>query len=193
MIYQICSTLLMIGVLGLLAQVFLGSAHIGHVGQHAHAGHTHGGPRTEGNQAASTLWALLSPLTLFSVCVGMGATGLLMKHLHLPSAWVILAALVGGLFFYGLVIRPLWDLIFRFASTPSLALEGTVAREAEAQSSFDASGKGLVRLTIDGQVVRILATLEADERAEAPTIRLGDKLTVTSVDGKTNSCRVARL
>ena len=68
-----------------------------------------------------------------------------------------------------------------------------MAREAEAQSSFDAGGKGLVRLTIDGQLVRILATLEADERPEAPTIRPGDKLTVTSVDGKTNSCRVARL
>ena len=194
MIYQVCSTLLMIGVLGLLAQVLLGGAHVGHLGQHAHAGARHrGGLRSGGNRAASTLWALLSPLTIFSVCVGVGATGLLLKHLRLPSVWVIVAALVGGLFFYGLVIRPLWGLIFRFASTPSLALEGAVAREAEAQSSFDASGKGLVGLTIDGQIVRVLATLEADERPEAPKIRPGDKLTVTSVDGKTNSCRVARL
>ena len=29
-------------------------------------------------------------------------------------------------------------------------------------------GKGLVRVNIDGQLVRILATLEPDDRAEAP-------------------------
>lgn len=123
----------------------------------------------------------------------MGATGLLLRDMRLPPVWVLVAALAGGMLFYGLVIRPLWSFIFRFASTPSQALAGAVAQEAEAQSAFDASGKGLVRLTIDGQLVRVLATLEADERQEAPSIRPGDKLTVTSVDGKTNSCRVARL
>lgn len=209
MIYHVCSTLLMIGFLGLVAQALLGGAHVGHLGQHA--GHAHGGhaghsgaqghghaqnpaQHSEGQaRAASALWAVLSPLTIFSVCVGMGATGLLLKHLRLPPTWVALAALLGGLLFYGLVIRPLWGFIFQFASTPSLALEGSVAREAEALSSFDSGGKGLVRLTVDGQIVRILATLESDERTEAPSIHPGDKLTVTSVDGRTNSCRVARL
>ena len=210
MIYLVCSTLLMIGVLGLLAQMLLGGAHAGHMGHHAaghghgggsHAGHSHAGAQ-QGQHAhgqvrggrgrgTSFLLTLLSPLTFFSLCLGTGATGLLLKHFHLRGPVVAIAALVGGIVFYGLIIRPLWNFVFQFASTPSTALEGTVAREAEALTSFDAGGKGLVRLTIDGQLVRILATLEPDDRAAA--VRPGDRLTVTSVDGHTNSCRVARL
>lgn len=205
LIYQICSALLMIGLLGLLAQMLLGVTHIGHLGQHTHVGHAQGGHAGHGHaghhgthqqsqgRGASAFWALLSPLSFFSLCVGMGATGLLLKHLHLPGKLVGLAAILGGLLFYGLIIRPLWNVIFGFASTPSEALEGSLAHEAEALTSFDARGKGLVRLNIDGQLVRILATLEADDRSEAPGIRPGDRLTVTSVDGHTNSCRVARL
>ena len=122
----------------------------------------------------------------------MGATGLLLKHLHLRTDLVAGAALLGGMVFYGLLIRPLWNVMFRFASTPSTALAGTVAKEAEALTRFDATGKGLVRVTIDGQIVRILATLEPEDRDEG-AVRPGDRLTVTSVDGHTNSCRVARL
>jgi len=211
MIYLVCSTLLLIGILGLLAQMLLGGAHIGHLGHHAggghghggHAGHSHAGQHGHGHQhdqahhdgqgrGPSPLWTLLSPLTFFSVCLGMGATGLLLKHFHLRTSLVALAALLGGLVFYGLLIRPLWNVMFRFASTPSTALAGTVAREAEALTRFDSTGKGLVRVTIDGQIVRILATLEPEDRAEG-AVRPGDRLTVTSVDGHTNSCRVARL
>lgn len=198
MIYLICSTLLLIGVLGLVAQTLLGISHNGHEGQAGHthgedAGHTSGGQHHEGQRhGASFLWALLSPLTFFSVCLGTGATGLLLKHLHLRTSLVALAALLGGLVFYGLIIRPLWNVIFRFASTPSTALAGTVAQEAEALTRFDSAGKGLVRVTVDGQIVRILATLEPEDRSEG-VVRPGDRLTVTSVDGHTNSCRVARL
>jgi len=211
MIYLVCSTLLLIGILGLLAQMLLGGAHIGHLGHHAHVGHAHGGHaghshagqhghgqhhdqahHGEQSRGLSPLWTLLSPLTFFSICLGMGATGLLLKHLHLRTGLVALAALLGGLVFYGLIIRPLWNVMFRFASTPSTALAGTVAKEAEALTRFDSTGKGLVRVTIDGQIVRILATLEPEDRAEG-AVRPGDRLTVTSVDGHTNSCRVARL
>ena len=212
MIYLICSTLLLIGILGLLAQMLLGGAHIGHLGHHAgaghahggHAGHSHAGQYGQGqhhNQAhhagqsrgPSPLWTLLSPLTFFSLCLGMGATGLLLKHLHLRTGLVAGAALLGGLVFYGLLIRPLWNVMFRFASTPSTALAGAVAREAEALTRFDSTGKGLVRVIIDGQIVRILATLETDDRPAAEVVRPGDRLTVTGVDGHTNSCRVTRL
>ncbi len=211
MIYLVCSTLLLIGILGLLAQMLLGGAHIGHLGHHAHVGQAHGGHaghshagqhghgqhhdqahQGEQSRGLSPLWTLLSPLTFFSICLGMGATGLLLKHLHLRTGLVALAALLGGLVFYGLIIRPLWNVMFRFASTPSTALAGTVAKEAEALTRFDSTGKGLVRVTIDGQIARILATLEPEDRAEG-AVRPGDRLTVTSVDGHTNSCRVARL
>ena len=206
MIYLICSTLLLIGFLGLLAQMLLGGAHAGHMGHHVGAGHAHGGHtgqshsgqshaghgHSDRSHGPSPLWTLLSPLAFFSLCLGMGATGLLLKHLHLPTGLVVGAALLGGAAFYGLLVRPLWNVLFRFASTPSTSLAGTVAHEAEALTRFDAAGKGLVRVTVDGQLVRILATLEPEDRAE-DTVRPGDRLTITSVDGRTNSCRVARL
>ncbi len=209
MLYLVCSALMLIGFLGLLAQTLLGIGH----GGHAHMGHTHGahghGPGAHGHgtnahhgdqghhaghsqsRDPSALLSLLSPLTFFSLCLGAGATGLLLKHLHLPAGVVGGAALAGGLLLYGAVIRPLSGLMLRFASTPSLALEGTLAREAEALTSFDAAGKGLVRLNVDGQTVRVLATLELDDRAAG--VRRGERLVVTQVDGHSNSCRVARL
>ena len=206
MIYLICSTLLLIGFLGLLAQMLLGGAHAGHMGHHVGAGHAHGGRtgqshsgqshagqgHSDRSHGPSPLWTLLSPLAFFSLCLGMGATGLLLRHLHLPTGLVVGAALLGGAAFYGLLVRPLWNVLFRFASTPSTSLAGTVAHEAEALTRFDAAGKGLVRVTVDGQLVRILATLEPEDRAES-AVRPGDRLTITSVDGRTNSCRVARL
>jgi len=196
MIYSLCSALLLIGVLGLLSQVLLGGAHAGHMGHGGHAGASHGGHAGHGHagsgRASSPLWTLLSPLAFFSLCLGAGATGLLLKHLHLPLGLVVGAVLLGGAVFYGLIIRPLWNVLFRFASTPSTSLAGTVAHEAEALTRFDAAGKGLVRVTVDGQLVRILATLEPEDRAEG-AVRPGDRLTITSVDGHTNSCRVARL
>ena len=201
---MIYTTLLLIGLLGLVAQAFLGFSHSGHDaghGGHAHAdmGHIHAGhngrgghpstPRSE--RGPSPLWSWLSPLTIFSLCLGAGATGLLTQPAHWPSPLTALAAVVGGLVFYGLLVRPLWTLIFKFASHPSDALNGMVAQQAEALGGFDASGRGLVGLTIDGQWVRVLATLDAGE--EAGAVRKGDALTVVSVDGRANTCRVARL
>ena len=203
------TTLLLIGVFGLLAQTLLGGAHSGH-GHAGHSGHAHGG-QSHGEQSHtgqghgqqhsehsqgrdfSLLWSLLSPLTFFSLCLGIGATGLLLRPLHLATGVVAAAALLGGGIFYGLLIRPLLGFVFKFASRPSDALEGTLAREAEALTSFDAFGKGLVRLTVDGQIVRIIATLEDSDRTDAQPVQRGEKLTVTSVDGHTNSCHVTRL
>lgn len=204
--FPIYTTLFLIGLLGLLALALLGAAHGGHDAAHGHMGHAHGGHSAHGHQShgdaqrgeqghsprdLSALWALLSPLTLFSLCLGIGATGLLLKPLHWAMLSTALAAAGGGLAFYGLIVRPLWGLIFQFASTPSRALEGTVAQTAEALTRFDERGRGLVRLTIDGQLVRVLAVLEPEDRAAGALP--GEKLLVTAVDGRTNSCRVSRL
>ena len=203
---HIYSVLFLIGTLGLLAQVLLGGAgshghshaHAGHShGAHGHAGH-HGGRASARGRGGGSRWGemllqALSPLTLFSLCVGVGASGLLLRPLHLADMIRAPLSLLGGLLFYGLLIKPIWGLIFRFASTPATALEGTVAGVAEALSHFDVQGKGLVRLTVDGQIVRTLAYLEADERGEADQVHPGDTLTVISVDGHTNTCRVTRL
>ena len=201
---MIYTTLLLVGLVGLFAQAVLGMSHGGHAGHTGHAGHSghagHGSAHGHGThhsshaeRGPSPLWTLLSPLAIFSVCLGAGAAGLLLRPAHLAAVLTALLAVTGGLVFFGLLVRPLWTLLFRFASTPSAALEGMVARQAEAVSAFDGRGRGLVGLTLDGQWVRVLATLEVDDRSEAPAIRPGDKLTVISVDGRRNTCRVARL
>jgi len=201
---MIYTTLLLIGLVGLFAQAALGlshGSHVGHTGHGSHVGHTgHGGQHghgahtgSRGERGPSPLWTLLSPLAIFSVCLGAGATGLLLKPVHLMAILTALLAITGGLVFFGLLVRPIWNLLFRFASKPSAALEGMIARQAEAVTGFDGRGQGLVGLTIDGQWVRVLATLEADDQADAPAIKQGEKLTVISVDGHRNTCRVARL
>lgn len=198
-------TLFLIGLLGLVAQVLLGGAHgpthHGHLGtthsaggHHAGHGHAHGRtPGQGGRPGLDLLLTILSPLTLFSLCLGAGATGLMLKHAHLTPSMIAAVAAVGGLVFYSAIVRPVWSLVFKFASKPSKALEGATANTAEAASKFDENGKGVVKLSIDGQVVRVLANLEVDDRLDADSIRPGDKLTVTSVDGRSNTCRVTRL
>lgn len=195
---MIYTTLLLIGLVGLFAQAVLGmshGSHAGHAGQGhgGHAGQSGHGHSGHGERGPSPLWTLLSPLAIFSLCLGAGATGLLLRPAHLAAALTALAAVTGGLIFFGLLVRPLWNLLFRFASRPSVALEGMVAQQAEAVTGFDERGRGLVGLTIDGQWVRALATLESDTQADAAPIMLGEQLTVVSVDGRANSCRVARL
>jgi hypothetical protein len=199
---HIYAMLFLIGVLGLLAQTLLGMAGPHGAGSHghAHAGHSHAGHhgghgrgQSGGSRFGELLLSVLSPLTLFSLCVGVGATGLILRPYHLADIVRTSLSLLGGLVFYVLLIKPIWGLIFQFASTPAGALEGTVAGVAEALSRFDASGKGLVRLTIDGQIVRVLAFLEPDERGQADLVKPGDTLTVVSVDGHANTCRVTRL
>ena len=204
---MIYTTLFLIGLVGLFAQAVLGMSHGGHAGHaghggqgHGHAGHSSHGSHGHAEQShsghehsPSPLWTLLSPLAIFSLCLGAGATGRLLRPAHLAASLLALAAAFGGLAFFGLGVRPLWNLLFRFASKPSAALEGMVARQAEAVTGFDERGRGLVGLTIDGQWVRVLATLESDASANAAPVKPGERLTVISVDGRANSCRVARL
>jgi len=95
--------------------------------------------------------------------------------------------------FYLLVSRPLMSLLLNFASKPSKALDGVVSEPAEVISRFNSSGQGLVNVTIDGQIVRILATLEESDKSIASEIVPGDHLVVTYVDGHSNACRVARI
>src|SRR5579875_3301735 len=103
MVYE---TLLIVGALGMLAQAALGLGH-GFGGAHGHgghAGHGHGhsqaqhGGRGERANGPSPLWALLSPLAIFSLCVGAGATGLLTRAI-LHGFWSGLAATAGALLF----------------------------------------------------------------------------------------------
>lgn len=226
-LHVIYQTLLIVGELGVLAQVVLGFAHGGgHHGGHGHDGGAHGhsghadvhgnapagGAHHDAGHAAhhgsdhhgdggkaaheaggpSPLWNLFSPLTIFSLALGAGGAGLL-ALLYLAPVWSIPLAALGGGAFYRLAVRPVWALIFRFASQPSQALEGTTGKSAEAVSGFDARGRGVVRLSVDGQSVRVLARLDPDDVAAGAIVRPGDTLVVTQVDARNNACTVTRL
>jgi hypothetical protein len=83
-------------------------------------------------------------------------------------------------------------MFLKFASTPSEGLEGAIARPAEAISGFDAQGRGIVRLSLDGQVVQLLARLDSTEVARGVHVARGDEVIVTEVDSAKGSCRVTK-
>ena len=176
----------------------------GHAG-HTHAGHSHGdhggaqvlggAPRhgtVRGSSGASRVLALLSPRVAFSVLVGFGAAGLLLRTV-LPEPALLVAALGGGLAFEWLLVAPVWRFFFRFASAPAETLESVVSDEARAVTSFDADGNGLVAVELDGQVVQLLATLNPAERSAARKVRAGDRLRIEAVDDTRNRCTVTYL
>jgi len=166
----------------------------GHHGQASHAISAHAGPG--GAALNATLWTLGAPRIVFSVLLGLGATGMIVRGVFGGAvAGVLLFALavVGGLAFERLVVRPLLALLFGFASTPARTLDSTLLDEALAASGFDANGEGLVALEVDGQVVQVLGTLRPEDRALGIRVRAGDRLRVEDVDGARHRCTVAFL
>ena len=182
-----------------------GHAH-GHSHAHSHS-HAHGGPAPAHHQqhvpavgshaaprgqASSRLLALLSPRVAFSVLVGFGAAGVLLRPV-LGEPGLLAASLGAGIAFEGLVVAPLWRFLFRFASAPAQTLDSCVSDEARAVTGFDAAGHGLVAVELDGQVLQLLATLNATERTTARKIRAGDRLRIEAVDTARNRCTVTYL
>ena len=203
---------LTLGGVGLGVMALSGFAQAVHVG-HGHAAHGHGpahdshagdghtthvppgGARHTGVRATSgtsRLLALLQPRVAFSVLVGIGASGLLLRP-YLPEPGLLIASLGAGLLFEWGLVAPLWRFLFRFASAPAQTLESIVSDEARAVTSFDANGNGLVAVELDGQVVQLLATLNTTERAAARKVRAGDRLRIEAVDDTRNRCTVTYL
>jgi translation initiation factor IF-1 len=167
-----------------------GSAQHGSA-QHAGAAHTE---TTFGDLATRAAWSLLSPRVVFSLLVGFGATGLLLGHVDGVPGWLRLAlAVIGGLAFERLAVGPLWNALFGFASHPATMLEQVLFDEVQAVSGFDQRGQGLVALELDGQVVQVLATLRADDRAAGVRVRAGDRVRVEEVDVERHRCVVTRV
>jgi hypothetical protein len=143
------------------------------------------------NQMTAPWWAAVSPLDLFSLSMGAGATGILLQpYLH-PTA-LGLASAGGALLVTFGIIRPLIGALTRFASRPSEGLEGMIAKEATAATKFDSTGKGLIAVTLDGQIIQVLATLERAEHSNGIQVKKGDCVTITEVDTSRNTCRVTR-
>ena len=164
------------------------SAHGAHGASHAaHGQHAHSAQRAS-EQGAGWIMSLLSPRVLFALLVGFGAGGLLATPLGEP--WRAGAAVLAAAAFEGLLVGPLWRLLFRFESAPAVTLESAIEDDARAVMGFDANGQGLVALDVDGQIVQLLATLAPDDRARGARIRSGDVVRVSSIDAARNRCTV---
>jgi hypothetical protein len=196
-----------LGATGLAAMAIGGVAHIGHAGHghagDAHAGHAHTAEMQAGQaHGASThvapahtapahtgwFFSLLSPRVLFALLIGFGAGGLLASPLGEP--WRAGAAVLAAAAFEGLFVGPLWRMLFRFESSPAATLESAIEDDARAVMGFDANGQGLVALDVDGQVVQLLATLTAEDRARGARVRSGDLVRVSSIDAARHRCTV---
>jgi hypothetical protein len=200
---------LLLGAAGLGVMALGGLGHRGHAGSaarghghgnapgHAHGvrhpGHVHvaGHAPTARDAMSSTLWTITSPRFLFSLALGFGTAGELLRPV-LSGPLLIAAAVAGGVLFERLLVSPLWNFAMRFASTPAVTLESAVSDEATAVTSFDVNGQGIISLEVDGQVVQILATLRPDDRLlGAARVRAGQRVRIDEVDAAQNRCTVS--
>ena len=181
------------------------------IGGHIHSGPTahggghaiaHGHPVTHGAPAAHThvnadswksqAWSWLSPRVLFNVLVGFGATGLVAEKL-LGPVLALPIALVGGLAFEAVVVRPIFNSLFRFESQPAQTLESAIMSQGKAVTGFDVNGNGLISLELGGEVVQILGTLTPSERKAGVRVRAGDAVRIEDIDSIRNRCTVSRI
>jgi hypothetical protein len=196
---------LLLGAVGLGAMAFVGvggghagGAH-GHVPGHggdSHAGHgqseahTHGADSPAHGPVARSLLSITSPRYLFSLALGFGTSGELLRPV-LGGPLLVVAAIAGAVVFERAIVSPLWNFVMRFASKPATTLESAITDEATAVTSFDQNGQGIVSLEVDGQVVQILATLRADDRVLPTRVRVGQRVRIEDVNVETNSCTVS--
>lgn len=213
-------TSLALGGVGLAAMAVSGLAHHGPNGTSSHggvaghghgvggAGHGHGHAVTHGHDVghsnhsadshtttprphgSQTLLALVSPRTLFSLCLGFGTAGVVLRTM-LRGPLLLVGAVVGALLFERFLVGPLWKFVLRFESSPALTLESAVTSDATAASAFDRNGQGLVALELDGQVVQLLGTLSPTDRALGVSVRAGARLRIEEVDVARNRCTVS--
>ena len=165
-----------------------GHAHLAHT----HAGHAHAAPHAHHDGWKSNLWSWLSPRVLFNFLVGFGATGLVVERLVGPVL-ALPIAIAGGVAFEALVVRPIFNSLFRFESSPAQTLESALMSEGRAVTGFDAGGNGLISLELGGEVVQVLGTQLGEERAAGVRIRAGDTVRIEEVDSRRNRCTVSRI
>jgi hypothetical protein len=201
---------LTLGAAGLLVMAFMGLSHghadspghgaggHGHAGQ-GHAGHGHAGHSpnaSHGHDSAhhtdsGRLLALLSPRLLFSFLLGLGTAGVAFRS-FMGGPLLLLLAIAGGVALERLVVNPLWNFTFRFASTPAVTLESAIEDEAKAVTNFDKNGHGLIAVEVDGHVLQVLGTLKQSERELGVRVRAGDMLRIEDVDADRNRCTVRK-
>jgi hypothetical protein len=165
-------TLMVVGLVGLVMMA------VPALGGHRHLFHV----RTHGHAARHGLRFLPSPRALFSVSALYGAFGnALVRAAHLTTTRAALIALVPALLTEWLLIRPIWNLLFRFQGQASAPLEALIMGEAEAVVPFR-NGKGIVATVRDGRRVQLQARLL--ETQSALPVKFGQRLRIEDVDAR---------
>ncbi len=188
---------LAVGAVGMLAMAFGGGARAkggacGHAGHSGHASHGGRGLRAPGRSGGSSiLLELMSPRVLFSVCVGFGASGLLLRPLLSDGTILFGSAFALGIVFERALVTPLWNFAFRFASNPAVTLESAIMSDATAVTAFDANGQGLIAVEVDGRLVQVLGTLQNVDRELRSRVVAGSRLRIEAVDAERNRCTVS--
>jgi hypothetical protein len=161
-----------------------GHVHVGHI----HAGHAHAhGPSGADKLIAATAVRtgrsfIPSPRAVFSLCALYGACGNALVHAgHLSVTAAALIAIVPALAVERFLIRPVWNLMFRFQAPPSSPLEELILGEAQAVVPFR-NGRGLVSIVRDGRRVQLHARLR--EQDAALPVNFGQRLRIEDVDAR---------
>ncbi|HEY1697283.1 MAG TPA: hypothetical protein VGG39_34215 [Polyangiaceae bacterium] len=123
-----------------------------------------------------------SPRAICSVLALYGAFGNALLHAgHMGFPAAALLAAVPALLVEYLVVRPVWNLLFRFQGQPSSPFDALLLSEAQAVIPFR-NGRGMVSVVRDGRVVQLAATLREDHAALP--VKVGDRLRIEDVDAR---------
>ena len=201
--------LMVIGLVGLAAMAIPAfghghgalSGHGGHsgLGNAAHGGLTHGPGIAHANGLAAPTargaiqqllpadsgraqgWRIVPSLrAVFSVLALYGAFGNAGVHaFHLPFLIAVFAAALPALLVERLLVRPIWNLVFRLEAPACSPFEQLVLNEAEAVTPFR-NGRGMVSTVRDGRRVQLVATLRQGD--DAQSVRVGSRLLIEDVD-----------
>ena len=145
----------------------------------------------DGEDEVPLLLRILSPFTIFTLCLGGGLTGIVAAS-FLRGPLVPIIAVAGAIGFEFAVVNPLSDFLLQFGGEPAGSLEGAVYSSAMALGGFDSHGKGIVEVEVDGQLRQILAQLDQDEVQRSVAVAKGDRLVVIEVDPASGRCLVSR-
>lgn len=148
-----------------------------------------GAKATDGRNFPS--WLLISPLDIFSLALGAGSAGLLAAG-RFAEPLLLMLAILGGIVFNYALIRPMMGFLLSFASKPIDGLAGALATTGQATMRFDANGRGLLKLNLDGEIFQVLAHLDPAEVAQGVTVQSGDTLLVIDIDPVRNTCQVSK-
>jgi hypothetical protein len=123
-----------------------------------------------------------SPRAVFSVFALYGASGNALIHAaHLSRHNAALLAIGPALLIEWFLIRPVWNLMFRFKADASSPLEELILAEAQAVVPFR-NGRGLITTVRDGRRVQLSARL-CDRHAALP-VAFGQRLRIEDVDAR---------